>query len=177
MLIFGTGLNWEFVSLITRAFCKIIDALVRMRKGVTFMETEHRILVPLDGSECSENIIPKIETLASNTNRGICLLRVTSAHTFPGVDATESQVKVVREAEQYLQGWEGRLKAKGFDVNTHVRYGDDVEEILDHAAQKEIDLVAMSTHGHRGVKRILFGSVAEKVLRKTPKPVFVARCN
>jgi nucleotide-binding universal stress UspA family protein len=102
---------------------------------------------------------------------------VASAHTFPGVDPTEAEVKVVREAEEYLQVLEDRLRAKGFDVNTHVRYGDNVEEILDHAAQKEIDLVAMSTYGHRGVKRFLLGSVAEKVLQHTTKPVFIVRCN
>ena len=141
------------------------------------MEASGRILVPLDGSECSENIIPKLEELASDLKSSICLLRVVSAHTFPGVDRTEAEVKVVREAEKYLQGWESCLKAKGFDVDTHVRYGDNVEEILDHAALKEIDLIAMSTDRPRGVKRILFGSVAEQVLRKTPKPVFLVRCN
>jgi nucleotide-binding universal stress UspA family protein len=141
------------------------------------METSQRILVALDGSKCAETIIPKAEELASHLKAGICLLRVASAHTFPGVDPTESEVKVVREAEEYLQGWESTLKGRGFDVDTHVRYGDDVEEILDHAGQKEIDLVAMSTHGHRGVKRFFLGSVAEKVLRHTPKPVFLARCD
>jgi len=141
------------------------------------MEASERILVPLDGSKCLENIIPKLEELASNLKAGICLLRVAFAHTFPGVDPTETEVKVVREAETYLQGLESRLKAKGFDVDTHVRYGDDVEEILDHAAQKEIGLIAMSTFGHRGIKHFLFGSVADKVLQHTPKPVFVVRCN
>ena len=92
------------------------------------------------------------------------------------MDPTEAQVKVVREAEEYLQGLKERLRAKGFDVDTHVRYGDDVEEILDHAAQREIDLVAMSTHGRSGVKRFFLGSVAEKVLRHAPKPVFLVRC-
>lgn len=107
---------------------------------------------------------------------GICLLRVALAHTFPGVDQTEAQVKVVREAEEYLQSLKERLGARGFDVDTHVRYGHDVEEILDHAAQRDIDLIAMSTHGRNGIKRFLFGSVAEKVLRHAPKPVFLVRC-
>jgi nucleotide-binding universal stress UspA family protein len=141
------------------------------------METNQRILVTLDGSKCAENIIPKVAELASNLKEGICLLRVASAYTFPGVDPTDTEVKVVREAEEYLQGWESTLKAKGFDVDAHVRYGDDAEEILDHAAQKEIDLIAMSTHGHKGIKRLLLGSVAERVLRHAPKPVFLARCN
>lgn len=140
------------------------------------MEKNERILIPLDGSKCAENIIPKVEELAADGKAGICLLRVALAHTFPGVDQTEAQVKVVREAEEYLQSLKERLGARGLDVDTHVRYGHDVEEILDHAAQRDIDLIAMSTHGRNGIKRFLFGSVAEKVLRHAPKPVFLVRC-
>ncbi|MGZ3569959.1 MAG: universal stress protein [Thermodesulfobacteriota bacterium] len=141
------------------------------------MEKGERILVPLDGSECAENVLPKVEELAERKKEGICLLRVALAHTFPGVDQTEAQVEVVREAEEYLHGVEERLKAKGFDVNAHVRYGDEVEEILDHAAQKEIDLIAMATRPHRGVRHFFRGCAAEKVLRHTPKPVFLVQCN
>jgi len=140
------------------------------------MEKEERVLVPLDGSKCAETVIPRVEELISGKEKGICLLRVVSASTFPGVDPTEAQVKVVREAEEYLQGLKEHLRAKGLDVDTHVRYGDDAEEILDHAAQKEIDLIAMSTHGRSGFKRFFLGSVAEKVLRHAPKPVYLVRC-
>jgi nucleotide-binding universal stress UspA family protein len=140
------------------------------------MEKGERILVPLDGSECAENVLPKVEELAELKGEGICLLRVALAHTFPGADQTEAQVEVVREAEEYLHGVEERLKAKGFDVNAHVRYGNEVEEILDHAAQKEIDFVAISTPRHRGVRHFFRGCVAEKILRHTPKPVFLVRC-
>ena len=140
------------------------------------MEKEEKILVPLDGSKCAETVIPRVEELITGKKTGICLLRVVSASTFPGVDPTEAQVEVVREAEEYLKGLEDHLRAKGLDVDTHVRYGNDAEEILDHAAQKEIDLIAMSTHGRNGIKRFLLGSVAEKVLRHAPKPVFLVRC-
>jgi nucleotide-binding universal stress UspA family protein len=140
------------------------------------MVKDLRILVPLDGSDCAEKIIPRVEELIAGKKAGVCLLRVVSASTFPGVDPTEAQVKVVREAEEYLKGLEIHLRAKGLDVDTHVRYGNDAEEILDHAAQREIDLVAMSTHGRSGVKRFFLGSVAEKVLRHAPKPVYLVRC-
>jgi nucleotide-binding universal stress UspA family protein len=141
------------------------------------MEKGERILVPLDGSECAENVLPKVEELAERKKEGICLLRVALAHTFPGVDQTEAQVEVVRKAEEYLHGVEERLKAKGFDVNAHVRYGDEVEEILDHAAQKEIALIAMATRPHRGVRHFFRGCAAEKVLRHAPKPVFLVQCS
>jgi len=140
------------------------------------MQIFERILVPLDGSECAENILPMIEKMATDFKASIALLRVAYAHTFPGMDPTEAEVKVVREAEKYLRGLEERLKAKGFSVDSHVRYGDEAEEILDHIAQKDVDLVAMSTHGRSGVKRFLLGSVAEKIIRHSQKPIFLKRC-
>ncbi len=140
------------------------------------MERFEKILVPLDGSDCAENVLQPVEKLASELKASLALLRVVSAYTFPGVDPTEAEVKVVREAEAYLQKVEDQLKAKGFKVSSHVRYGNDAEEILEHAAQKDIDLIAMTTHGRSGVRRFLLGSVAEKVLRHSPKPIFLIRC-
>ena len=140
------------------------------------METHEKILVPLDGSQCAENIIPTVEKLATDFKADISLLRVALAHTFPGMDPTDAEVKVIREAEEYLAGVEERLKAKGFKVDSHIRYGNDAEEILNHAAQKDIGLIAMSSHGHGGVKRFFLGSVAEKLMRHSPKPIYLVRC-
>jgi nucleotide-binding universal stress UspA family protein len=140
------------------------------------METHEKILVPLDGSQCAENIIPTVLKLANSFKADISLLRVALAHTFPGVDPTDAEVKVIREAEEYLAGVEERLRGKGFKVDTHIRYGNDAEEIINHAAQKDIGLIAMSTHGHGGVKRFFLGSVAEKLLRHSPKPIYLVRC-
>ncbi len=140
------------------------------------MEGFKRILIPLDGSECAENVLTLVEKLAKELKAELILLRVALASTFPGVDPTEAQLKVVREAESYLQRVEDRLKGRGFKVESHVRYGEDAEEILEHAAQKDIDLIAMTTHGRSGVRRFLLGSVAEKVLRHSPKPIFLIRC-
>jgi nucleotide-binding universal stress UspA family protein len=146
-------------------------------KGGFSMEKFQRILVPLDGSECAENVLPKVEKLATELKASLALLRVAMTHTFPGTDPTEAEVKVVREAEDYLVKVEESLKAKGFKVDSHVRYGNDAEEILEHASQKDIDMIAMTTHGRSGVKRFLLGSVAEKVLRYSSKPIFLVRCN
>jgi len=140
------------------------------------MEKEERILVPLDGSKCSESILPRVEELAKGSKRGVCLLRVVSARTFLSADPIDAEVKAVREAEQYLEGLKDQLHTKGLDVDTHVRYGDDVKEILDHASQKEIDLIAMSSHGRRGINWLIHGSVAEKVVQQTAKPVLMDRC-
>ena len=140
------------------------------------MEKFGNILVLLDGSVCAENVLPEVEKLATELKANISLLRVAYAHTFPGVDPTEAEIKAVREAEEYIYKIEERLKAKGFKVDSHVRYGNDAEEILDHAAQVDINMIAMTTHGRSGVKRFLLGSVAEKILRHSPKPIFLVRC-
>lgn len=140
------------------------------------MQKYVKILVPLDGSECAEMVFPKVETLAIHLKASLALLRVAYARVFPGADQTEAQVKVIQEAEEYLDRMKKRLETKGFKVENHVRYGQDGEEILDHAAQKDIDLIAMTTHGRSGVRRWLLGSVAEKVLRHATKPIFLVRC-
>jgi nucleotide-binding universal stress UspA family protein len=140
------------------------------------MEEIEKILVPLDGSGCAEMVLPAAEKLATAMKADIVLLRVAFAHTFPGVDGTDAQVKVVREAEEYLGKLQKRMEAKGIKIETHVRYGDEAEEILDHAAYKDITWIAMTTHGRGGIKRFLLGSIAEKVLRHSPKPIFLFRC-
>ena len=133
------------------------------------------ILVPLDGSSLAEAILPEIEKVASFMQARIMLLRVCRAHVFPGKDPTKAEVEVVREAEAYLNKIVDELKAKGFDADAHVRYGDVAEEILTHSRRNEIDLISMSTHGRSGLGRWLLGSVAEKILRHSDKPVLLLR--
>ena len=133
-----------------------------------------RILVTLDGSETAEQILPHVEALNSG-GREIHLLRVAMAHTVPGVDPTEAQITVVKEAEDYLKQVEERLRKKGLKVESHVRYGHAADEILDHAEYWKFDLIAMTTHGRSGVGRWVLGSVTEKVVRGSSTPVLVVR--
>lgn len=134
-----------------------------------------RILVPLDGSEVAETILPYVEGLAATHKAKIVLLRVALAHTLPGQDEIKAEVSVVREAEDYLKGVEERLRKKGFDVESHVRYGKGAEEIVDFCQEPNIDAVAMFTHGRTGIGRWLLGSVAEKVVRHCPIPTLLFR--
>jgi nucleotide-binding universal stress UspA family protein len=75
-----------------------------------------KILVPLDGSEVAETILPYAEDLAATHKAKIVLLRVALAHTLPGQDEIKAEVSVVREAEEYLKGVEERLQKKGFST-------------------------------------------------------------
>jgi nucleotide-binding universal stress UspA family protein len=94
---------------------------------------------------------------------------------FPGADPIQDQVTVVQEAEDYMSGLAKRLQEKGVRAEAKVRYGDPVEEILDHVAWNHIDLIAMATHGRTGLTRVVMGSVAEHVLRRTPVPMLLIR--
>lgn len=133
------------------------------------------ILVPLDGSRLAEAILPEIEKVASSMKGRIILLRVCRAHVFPGKDPTKAEVEVIREAEKYLNEIAQQLTTKGFNAEIHVRYGDVADEILSHSKRNEIDLISMSTHGRSGLGRWLLGSVAEKIVRHSEKPVLLLR--
>lgn len=67
------------------------------------------------------------------------------------------------------------LEAAGFELSLTVRFGDPAEEIVDLAEAEGYDLIVMATHGRSGMRRVLMGSVAEKVLRHTPVPVLMIR--
>ncbi len=132
-----------------------------------------RILVPLDGSELAEKSLKEAKGVAKLTGGGLALLRVVRAVTVPGTDPTDREVEVVDRAQAYLDKVAGALAAEGFEVTTHVRYGHPAKEIID--AARKADLVIMSTHGRTGLGRWALGSVAEKVLRHSGKPVLLIR--
>jgi len=134
-----------------------------------------KILVPLDGSKLAEGIIPRVEWLAKTHDGEVTLLRVALAHTLPGVDPVEHQVKVVREAEEYLAKVEKNLKSVGVKVESVVRYGHDAQEIVAHAKDRGFDLIAMSTHGRTGMTEWVLGSVASKVIHVATVPILLCR--
>ncbi len=85
-------------------------------------------------------------------------------------------VEARREAaEAYLAGLVAELRAKGVRGSARVRRGEPVAEILAAAREHDVDLIAMSTHGRSGPARVVFGSIAEGVLRHAPIPVFLMK--
>lgn len=134
-----------------------------------------KILIPLDGSALAESAIAKATEVAGN-DATLMLLRAAEAHTLPGVDPTNSQVEIVREAEEYLAGVAARLKAQGIArVETSVWYGSAASAIVEAARLRKADMIVMSTHGRSGLGRFILGSVAECVLRGTTTPILLLR--
>jgi nucleotide-binding universal stress UspA family protein len=88
------------------------------------------------------------------------------------VEDVEARTK---DAEEYLAPIAAALRAQGVDTSWAIRRGRPAEEILAAAKESGAELIAMATHGRTGIGRLLFGSVAETVLRHAPVPVFMIR--
>jgi nucleotide-binding universal stress UspA family protein len=139
-----------------------------------------RALVPLDGSAVAEAIIPFILEIAGPLDMEVLLLRVLEP-VVPTVIEGSRHVEVEdvearrRDAEEYLAPLAAEMRDKGLRVETLVRRGAPAAEIVAGAREAAADLIAMSTHGRSGLGRLLFGSVAEAVLRHAEIPVFLLR--
>jgi nucleotide-binding universal stress UspA family protein len=140
-----------------------------------------RILVPLDGSEGAETVLPFAENIAGPLDAELVLLRVVEpiaavvglgSGEVGGIDALRNHQ---REAKRYLAELAERLGTKGLRVRTLAALGAPVTEIVTAAEAEKADLIAMTTHGRTGVRRLVFGSVAEGVLRGGAVPVLMFR--
>jgi nucleotide-binding universal stress UspA family protein len=141
-----------------------------------------RALVPLDGSVVAETVIPFLLEIAGPLDMEVVLLRVNQPVAPIVIEGARSvQVEDLEarriDAEEYLGPVAVELRAKGIRVDTRVRRGLPAEEIVAAAKEEGADLIAMSTHGRSGLGRLLFGSVAEAVLRQSDVPVFLMRAS
>lgn len=139
-----------------------------------------RVLVPLDGSALAEGIIPFIVQIAGPLDLEIVLLRVLQPIPPEVIEGARHVVLEdipgrFEEARSYLAGVAEQLIVNGVRVSTDVRRGEPVNEIVAGARESGADLIAMTTHGRSGLGRLLFGSVAEAVLRQAEIPVFLMR--
>ena len=139
-----------------------------------------RVIVPLDGSKVAEGVLPLLTQIAGPLDLEVTLLRVLQPLPPDVIEGTryitiEDIPGRFKEAKAYLAPIATALEATGVQVATDVRRGDPVTEILQGAKDAKADLIAMTTHGRSGFSRLLFGSVAEAVLRQTDIPVFLMR--
>jgi nucleotide-binding universal stress UspA family protein len=139
-----------------------------------------RALVPLDGSPLAEAVLPFLMEIASPLQMSLVLLRVREPIPQLVGDGMRQALLDVREAhtrdlEAYLASIAAPLLARSVDVSCAIRSGRPDEEIVAAARDAGADLIAMSTHGRSGLGRLLFGSVAEQVLRHADVPVLMIR--
>jgi nucleotide-binding universal stress UspA family protein len=134
------------------------------------------ILVPLDGSKLSENILPFAAEIARKANAEIVL--ATAIQPVGIWDATATAINWEHEekaAKDYLDGVVERLKGDGVRVRPVFLHGDASEVVLEAAEKEKADLITMTTHGRSGIMRWLLGSVADRVVQHSKVPVALIR--
>jgi nucleotide-binding universal stress UspA family protein len=147
-----------------------------------------RVLVPLDGSKVGEAALPVIKKLIAEpppqTKMEITLLGVITilrhwvvvGEASAPVSYTEDELTLIKQrVANYLESTAEPLRSKGVTVRTMVSSGNAAEEILKTADELNADLIAMSTHGRSGLRRMAFGSITDKVLRGAGRPVLMVR--
>jgi nucleotide-binding universal stress UspA family protein len=145
-----------------------------------------KIMVPLDGSKLGECVFPHLETIVKGCESpevivvqaveplsvpyGTEVLQFTSLEQ---VKAFETHQKV--EAEKYLKKIAARLRKSGVSAKADVIYGKASEALIDYAIKNDVDLVIIATHGRSGIRRWVWGSVADRLARSVCVPVLMVR--
>jgi len=137
-----------------------------------------KILVPLDGSESAEAIVPVVERLAGPRDLTIVLFKAVDPLASTALSETPTrpdQLMALRreDAERYLAKVAEALWGKGLRAEFAVRFGRAAETITAFAGREQADLIAMATHGRCGLSRLLLGSVAAGVLKGASVPVLL----
>jgi nucleotide-binding universal stress UspA family protein len=132
------------------------------------------VLVPLDGSPVDEAILDHVARLAPIHGSRIVLLRVAQ-HWAAKYYGENAMPKEVEEAEEYLEEAAQRLRKAGIEVETVLGHGDPTDVIVREAEERGCDLIAMSTHGHKGFLDLLYGSVSHGVRHTVDIPVLLIR--
>ena len=135
-----------------------------------------RILVPLENTPYDAAILAHVRQLARATGASLLLIHVAdgwAARNMAQLELRESEE--LRSDRDYLKRTADALERDGYKVDALLAGGDPVKEIIDAAMREHCDLIAMSTHGHRFLKDVIFGSVAEGVRHRCTIPVLLVR--
>jgi nucleotide-binding universal stress UspA family protein len=142
-----------------------------------------RILLCLDGSEAGEATITLVKELKSRLGAEVILLEIVPEgrhiRTVGGLDYIlypEQEIETFKaEAEEYLDKVYKRLQGGKGELRVEIRLGDVNKEILNFAKRSKASLIAISSHGHSGMTKWVFGSTAQKIIEDSPIPVLVVR--
>jgi len=142
-----------------------------------------RIMVPLDGSELAECVLPHIEAIGKLSKASVELVHVIEPFELPtrgGIALSIDDLKQIaahskHDAENYLNGIVQRLKLAGIEARSKILTGRAADSLVDHIHKSNFDLIIMATHGRSGISRWVWGSVAEKILHSSSIPVLIVR--
>jgi universal stress protein A len=136
----------------------------------------HTILIPVENRETDNTILEHIRPLARLTNAKLLLVHVADgwvARNFEQLKLQESEE--MKHDREYLASLEAQLRGEGFEVSSLLAMGEPSTEIIKLANAGGVDLIAMSTHGHRFINDFLRGSTADKVRHAVNVPVLLLK--
>ena len=134
------------------------------------------ILIPLENSDADETVLSHIKPLARMTGAKLLLVHVANgwvARNFDQLELAESEE--MKQDRAYLEKRQRELSGEGFSCDAMLALGEPADEIIKLAETRDIDLIAMSTHGHRLIRDILYGATADKVRHAVKAPVLLVR--
>ena len=135
-----------------------------------------RILVPVEHSAADEAIIEHVRLLARHCDASIVLIHVADGWAARNINALKlRESEEMRHDREYIERLASELAADGYDAEALLAGGDPSKEITAAAEREGCDLIAMSTHGHRFLADIVYGSVADAVRHTTRIPVLLVR--
>ncbi len=173
-------------GLLRRTPCPILIIRPKVGEELELKESQfHHILVTLDGSPESREVLPFAKATASLFGSRLTLLRVIPPHFSVGSTYVPHPIREAqgveaeeRSAREALKAEASQLQAEGFSVVVDTLSGaHPAEGILQFVEKSDVDLVAMATHGRGGVARLILGSVADKVIRGGTVPVLLHRAS
>jgi nucleotide-binding universal stress UspA family protein len=135
-----------------------------------------RILIAVENSPADRTILDHVEELARLTGAALLLVHVAdgwAARHFDELQLRESEE--MKEDRAYLAALKQDLTTKGFSVDTRLAAGDPASELIRVAGDEQVDLIAMSTHGHRFLSDVIHGTTADKVRHLVKVPVLLLR--
>jgi nucleotide-binding universal stress UspA family protein len=136
----------------------------------------HHILIPLENTPADETILAHIKPLARMTGAKLLLVHVSDgwvARNFNQLKLAESEE--MKQDRAYLERRSKELNDEGFSCTAVLALGQPSNEIVKLARDKQTDLIAMTTHGHRFIGDILHGSTADKVRHEVDVPVLLLK--
>jgi nucleotide-binding universal stress UspA family protein len=134
-----------------------------------------RFLVPLDGSRLAESVLPVVQQVASRFHAQVILLHIVEQHP-PTVIHGERHLSGVAQAQAYLEEIAVRLRSSNIPVEIHVHQEKEdnvAHSIVQHFQELNGDLVIMCTHGHGGLRELLFGSKAQQALQQGTQSILL----
>jgi nucleotide-binding universal stress UspA family protein len=134
------------------------------------------ILVPVENRESDQTILRHIRSLAKLTDAKLTLVHVAdgwAARNYERFKLQESEE--MKQDREYLATLSAQLESEGYQVKTVLAMGDPATEIIKLAQEEPIDLIAMTTHGHRLLGDFLHGSTADKVRHQVDVPVLLLK--